>query len=160
MSTEFFRKYIDIINESMDPVNEGLSGKAIKLIQDYRALYPKIAYDSDGEMTMEPEDAHDETCDQLGVDPGVMDRYFELEADADAAKGKISEESELATLAKQHGMEHRRGTYGAELTHPNNGSININRYGEWNHYPAGSKNSAAHGGYKELTNYLKKMSGN
>ena len=59
MSTEFFRKYIDIINESMDPVNEGLSGKAIKLIQNYRALYPKIAYDSDGEMTMEPEDAHD-----------------------------------------------------------------------------------------------------
>ena len=83
MSTEFFRKYIDIINESMDPVNEGLSGKAIKLIQDYRALYPKIAYDSNGNDSMEPEEAHDETCDQLVVDPGVMDRYFELEANAD-----------------------------------------------------------------------------
>ena len=90
MSTEFFRKYIDIINEAQDntqPMNEGLSKKAIKLIQDYRALYPTIAYDSNGEMTMEPEEAHDETCDQLGVDPGVMDRYFELEDDT-VAEGK------------------------------------------------------------------------
>jgi hypothetical protein len=139
-------------------ISEDLSKKAIKLIQDYRALYPTIAYDSNGEMTMEPEEAHDETCDQLGVDPEVMDRYFELEDDT-VAEGNINEESELAALAKQHGMEHRQQTYGAELTHPNKGSINVNRYGEWNHYPARSKNSAAHGGYKELADYLKKMSG-
>jgi len=63
-------------------VSEGLSKKAMKLIQDYRALYPKIAYDSNGDDLMEPEEAHDETCDQLGVDPGVMDRYLELETDA------------------------------------------------------------------------------
>jgi hypothetical protein len=69
----------------LEPMNEGLSSKVKKLIQDYRALYPKIAYDGNGEMTMEPEEAHDETCDQLGVDPGVMDRYLELEADADVA---------------------------------------------------------------------------
>jgi hypothetical protein len=155
MSTNIFRKYIDIINEAQDntqTMNEGLSKKALKLIQDYRALYPKIAYDSDGNDSMESEEAHDETCYQLGVDPGVMDRYFELEDD-------VVEESNLATLAKQHGMEHRQQTYGAELSHPNKGSINVNRYGEWNHYPAGSKNSAAHGGYKELADYLKKMSG-
>ena len=66
-------------------VSEGLNKKAMKLIQDYRALYPKIAYDSDGDDLMEPEEAHDETCDQLGVDPAVMDRYLELEADADVA---------------------------------------------------------------------------
>jgi hypothetical protein len=63
----------------------------MKLIQDYRALYPKIAYDSNGDDLMEPEEAHDETCDQLGVDPGVMDRYLELETDALVAartKGK------------------------------------------------------------------------
>jgi len=73
-------------------VSEGLSKKAMKLIQDYRALYPKIAYDSNGDDLMEPEEAHDETCDQLGVDPGVMDRYLELETDAlvaaRIAKGK------------------------------------------------------------------------
>jgi hypothetical protein len=72
-------------------VSEGLSKKAMKLIQDYRALYPKIAYDSNGDDLMEPEEAHDETCDQLGVDPGVMDRYLELETDALVAartKGK------------------------------------------------------------------------
>jgi hypothetical protein len=73
-------------------VSEGLSKKAMKLIQDYRALYPKIAYDSNGDDLMEPEEAHDETCDQLGVDPAVMDRYLELETDAlvaaRIAKGK------------------------------------------------------------------------
>lgn len=73
-------------------VSEGLSKKAMKLIQDYRALYPKIAYDSNGDDLMEPEEAHDETCDQLGIDPAVMDRYLELETDAlvaaRIAKGK------------------------------------------------------------------------
>jgi hypothetical protein len=72
-------------------VSESLSKKAMKLIQDYRALYPKIAYDSNGDDLMEPEEAHDETCDQLGVDPAVMDRYIELETDALVAartKGK------------------------------------------------------------------------
>jgi hypothetical protein len=72
-------------------VSEGLSKKAMKLIQDYRALYPKIAYDSNGDDLMEPEEAHDETCDQLGIDPAVMDRYLELETDALVAartKGK------------------------------------------------------------------------
>jgi len=74
-------------------------------------------------------------------------------------EAQVAEESELATLAKQHGLEHRKGTYGSELTHPTKGSINVNRYGEWNHYPAGSNNSAAHGRYEELASYLKKMSG-
>lgn len=73
-------------------------------------------------------------------------------------EAQVAEESELATLAKQHGLEHRKGTYGAELTHPTKGSIDVNRYGEWNHYPAGSRNSAAHGRYEELANYLKKLS--
>jgi hypothetical protein len=84
----------------------------------------------------------------------VFRKYIDLINEA-----QVNEESELVTLAKQHGMEHRQQTYGAELTHPTKGKININRYGEWNHYPAGSRNSAAHGGYEELPNYLKKMSG-
>jgi len=71
---------------------------------------------------------------------------------------QVNEDSELAALAKQHGLEHRQKTYGAELTHPTKGLIDIDRYGEWNHYPAGSNNSAAHGRYEELANYLKKMS--
>jgi hypothetical protein len=70
-----------------------------------------------------------------------------------------AEESETAAMAKRYGMEHRQKTYGAELTHPTKGSIDIDRYGEWNHYPAGSNNSVAHGRYEELANYLKKMSG-
>ena len=84
----------------------------------------------------------------------IFRKYIDLINEA-----QVNEESELAALAKQHGMEHRQQTYGAELTHPTKGKININRYGEWNHYPAGSRNSAAHGGYEELANYLKKMSG-
>jgi hypothetical protein len=73
-------------------------------------------------------------------------------------EAQVNEDSELATLAKQHGLEYRKGTYGAELEHPTKGSINIDRYGEWNHYPAGSNNSMAHGRYEELARYLKKMS--
>jgi hypothetical protein len=73
-------------------------------------------------------------------------------------EAQVNEDSELATLAKRHGMEHRQKTYGAELTHPTKGLIDIDRYGEWNHYPAGSNNSVAHGRYEELARYLKKMS--
>jgi hypothetical protein len=89
-----------------------------------------------------------EVMDDLGIN--LRQEYNKL-------AGQVNEESELATLAKQHGLEHRKGTYGAELTHPTKGSIDVNRYGEWNHYPAGSRNSAAHGRYEELANYLKKM---
>jgi hypothetical protein len=62
-----------------EELNEGLSPKIKKIIDAYRELYPKIAYDADGEDLMEPEEAHEETCSQLGVDPSDMDEYFELE---------------------------------------------------------------------------------
>ena len=78
-------------------------------------------------------------------------------------EAQVAEESELATLAKQHGLEHRKGTYGAELAHPTKGTVNIDRYGEWHHQPPGFEYGGkykplAHGRYEELANYLKKMS--
>ena len=54
-------------------------------------------------------------------------------------------EDNLSDIAKKHGMELKKTTYGAGMTHPTKGEVSVNRYGEWNHYPAGSKSSKAHG---------------
>jgi hypothetical protein len=48
-------------------------------------------------------------------------------------------EDNLDSIAKKHGMELNRTTYGAGMKHPTKGEISINRYGEWNH--KGSKAS-------------------
>ena len=54
-------------------------------------------------------------------------------------------EDNLDSIAKKHGMKLNKTTYGAGMTHPTKGEVSVNRYGEWNHYPAGSKSSKAHG---------------
>jgi hypothetical protein len=54
-------------------------------------------------------------------------------------------ENDLSAIAKKHGMEYTKTTYGAGMSHPTKGKISINRYGEWNHFPAGSKSSHGHG---------------
>jgi len=61
-------------------------------------------------------------------------------------EGKIElNEDNLDSIAKKHGMELKKTTYGAGMKHPTHGEVSINRYGEWHHYPAGSKSSKAHG---------------
>jgi hypothetical protein len=42
-------------------------------------------------------------------------------------------EDNLGAIAKKHGMELKRTTYGAGMKHPTHGEVSINRYGEWNH---------------------------
>ena len=42
-------------------------------------------------------------------------------------------EDNLDSIAKKHGMEFNRTTYGAGMKHPTKGEISINRYGEWHH---------------------------
>ena len=42
-------------------------------------------------------------------------------------------EDNLGAIAKKHGMEFNRTTYGAGMKHPKHGEVSINRYGEWNH---------------------------
>ena len=42
-------------------------------------------------------------------------------------------EDNLDSIAKKHGMEFNRTTYGAGMKHPKHGEISINRYGEWHH---------------------------
>jgi len=78
-------------------------------------------------------------------------------------KAKIKEEVELNednldSIAKKHGMEFNRTTYGAGMKHKTKGEVSINRYGEWNHYPAGSRHSKAHGdssfNFKDLDKHL------
>ena len=61
-------------------------------------------------------------------------------------EGKVElNEDNLDSIAKKHGMELKKTTYGAGMKHPTHGEVSINRYGEWNHYPVGSKSSKAHG---------------
>ena len=59
---------------------------------------------------------------------------------------ELNEDESLDSIAKKHGMEYKKTTYGAGMKHKTKGEISINRYGEWHHYPAGSKSSKAHGG--------------
>jgi hypothetical protein len=46
---------------------------------------------------------------------------------------ELNEDDNLSDIAKKHGMEFKRTTYGAGMTHPKHGQISINRYGEWHH---------------------------
>lgn len=43
------------------------------------------------------------------------------------------DEDNLDSIAKKHGMEFKKTTYGAGMKHPKHGEISINRYGEWHH---------------------------
>lgn len=99
--------------------------------------------------TMEPEDAYDQVADEFNITGSQLEKLLQR---------PVKEESDLSGLAKQHGMDYNKQTYGAELKHPTKGTIGINRYGEWNHYPAGTRNSAARGNYEDLANYLQKLS--
>jgi hypothetical protein len=85
----------DKMDEADEELNEGLSPKIKKIINAYRKLYPKIAYDANGDDLMEPEEAHDETCSRLGVDPSDMDEYFELE-DEELAEAGMDEGNKFA----------------------------------------------------------------
>jgi hypothetical protein len=201
MSTEFFRKYINIINESQNDMSvvkgyvenstQDLVGYLKDMIDGYVPRVDNLidslndAYGPDDEGATEayinqhPEvKAVRDICIDVQValeededdnEEAVIARYMPrikkvyqmaiANGYGQANEAQVNEESETATLAKRHGMEHRQKTYGAELTHPTKGLIDIDRYGEWNHYPAGSNNSVAHGRYEELARYLKKMSG-
>jgi hypothetical protein len=77
-------------------------------------------------------------------------RKDSISASQNLAKARNEEveqvnEDNLDSIAKKHGMELKKTTYGAGMKHPTHGEVSINRYGEWNHYPAGSKSSKAHG---------------
>jgi hypothetical protein len=74
---------------------------------------------------------------------------------------ELNEDESLDSIAKKHGMEYKKTTYGAGMKHKTKGEISINRYGEWHHYPAGSKSSKAHGGsdnnFASLDKHLSSM---
>ena len=91
-------EYFELEDEG---INEGLSPKIKKLIDAYRKLYPKIAYDANGELLMEPEEAHEETSLQLGVDPSDMDEYFDLEDEELNEERRSPEEFDADAMAKQ-----------------------------------------------------------
>ena len=49
----------------------------------------------------------------------------------------LNEDETLKAIANKHGMKYHPGTYGANMSHPTKGYVNVNRYGEWGHYKQG-----------------------
>jgi len=49
----------------------------------------------------------------------------------------LNEDETLKAIAKKHDMKYHPGTYGANMSHPTKGYVNVNRYGEWGHYKQG-----------------------
>ena len=173
MSTNIFRKYIDIIKEAEESTNQQIAKIFARYANNLSKLAGQDGYSEDDIIDLQKTAKAFYQSMELGLKEWrllhnliqnpptteVMDDLgINLRQEYNKLAGQVNEESETATLAKRHGMEHRQKTYGAELTHPTKGLIDIDRYGEWNHYPAGSNNSVAHGRYNELARYLKKMS--
>jgi hypothetical protein len=56
-----------------------------------------------------------------------------------SGSGSLEEGDGLEGIAKKHGMKYHRGTYGANMSHPTKGYVDINRYGEWSHHKQGNE---------------------
>lgn len=84
---------------------------------------------------------HDTIEKKSGGMTSAIDR---LEKHLNKEEVELNEDN-LDSIAKKHGMEFNRTTYGAGMKHKTKGEVSINRYGEWNHYKAGSKSSNAQG---------------
>jgi hypothetical protein len=63
-------------------------------------------------------------------------------------------EDNLGAIAKKHGMELKRTTYGAGMKHPTHGEVSINRYGEWNHK---GKTGNSTGNFASLDKHLSSL---
>ena len=64
------------------------------------------------------------------------------------------QEDNLDTIAKKHGMELKKTTYGAGMKHPKHGEVSINRYGEWNHK---GKTGDSTGNFASLDKHLSSL---
>jgi hypothetical protein len=78
----------------------------------------------------------------------------------------LNEDETLKAIANKHGMKYHPGTYGANMSHPKKGYVNINRYGEWGHYTQGRFDrghglATAHGDsskhFKDLDKHLSSL---
>ena len=111
----------------------------------------KLKLKSDGEMKAPGHDEPEETTSRKSIKAkdGLGDQIDNLDSrygKPNSFKEEVElNEDNLDSIAKKHGMDFKRTTYGAGMTHKTKGEISINRYGEWHHYPAGSKSSKAHG---------------
>ena len=75
-----------------------------------------------------------------------LNKAFDKSPEQKKVKEEVElNEDNLDSIAKKHDMEFKRTTYGAGMKHKTKGEVSINRYGEWHHYPSGSKSSKAHG---------------
>jgi hypothetical protein len=65
-------------------------------------------------------------------------------------------EDNLDSIAKKHGMEYKKTTYGAGMKHPKHGEISINRYGEW-HHKGTNKTGDSEGNFASLDKHLSSL---
>jgi hypothetical protein len=179
MSTEFFRKYIEIIKEAEESTNQQIAKIFARYANNLSKLAGQDGYSEDDIIDLQKTAKAFYQSMELGLKEWrllhnliqnpptieVMDDLgINLRQEYNKLAGQVNEESETATLAKRHGMEHRLRGNRVELSHPTKGKINVDRYGEWHHQPPGFEyggkySPLAHGRYDELANYLKKMSG-
>jgi hypothetical protein len=180
MSTNIFRKYIDIIKEAEESTNQQIAKIFARYANNLSKLAGQDGYSEDDIIDLQKTAKAFYQSMELGLKEWWLlhnliqnppttevmhDLGINLRQEYNKLAGRVDEESELADLAKQHGMEHRPRGNRAELSHPTKGKINVDRYGEWHHEPPGFEYGGkykplAHGRYEELANYLKKMSGN
>ena len=76
------REYINLIESTQQTVAEvvpAVNKTPDSIVNAFNQLYPKIAYDSNGNDLMEPEEAFDEVSKQLGVSPRKMHRLLNLD---------------------------------------------------------------------------------
>ena len=149
-------------HEKVITVKHKSSGKTLRISANAAAKYRTMGYhfhptneevELDEDLSKMPTDKlqkhWDSHKDEQRPSPAFASK-LKLVAKELAKRKSVKEETELneddnlSAIAKKHGMNFHRGTYGANMTHPTKGYVNVNRYGEWSHHPVG-KVTTGHG---------------
>ena len=149
-------------HEKVITVKHKSSGKTLRISANAAAKYRTMGYhfhptneevELDEDLSKMPTDKlqkhWDSHKDEQRPSPAFASK-LKLVAKELAKRKSVKEETELneddnlSAIAKKHGMNFHRGTYGANMTHPTKGYVNVNRYGEWSHHPVG-KGTTGHG---------------
>ena len=131
----------------------------------YEDKKPKMtALDRFRKASDEREKKHKETEKNSGGMTSAIDRLQKHMNKEEVEH--LNEDETLKAIANKHGMKYHPGTYGANMSHPTKGYVNVNRYGEWGHYKQGRfdrghGSATAHGDssqhFKDLDKHLSSL---
>ena len=115
-----------------DKLNKSIASAAMKVMEDTQQIdelstnkmlnYRIAAVKQLGKVSPEKEEKRKAGIGASGAKIKAM-----------VTKEEVELTEHTAAFAKEHGFTWHRSTYGAEMKHPEKGSIEINRYGEWKH---------------------------